>query len=329
MFHSIADLHCDLLCYLQGNPSHSAHDLAPRCGIPQLRKGNVKLQTLAIFAETGPTSLQRGMAQLNIYQLLPVYYSEHFVHAQFPDEQLNLLDSDKISLRIAFEGASTFCDEQEPIEDGLHRIKKIIFDVAKPLYISLTWNTENRFGGGAHTKIGLKEDGKRLLDLLHQTRVAVDLSHTSDALACDILNYLDVNQLEVPVMASHSNFRCIRDVPRNLPDEIAKEILNRKGLIGLNFYRSFVGNDPTKDFVQHLEYALKLGAEDQIAFGADFFYEDDLPAAFRHKNELFFPEYGDASCYGKIIQLFKQELGLTNEMVSKLSHRNMIRFMNN
>lgn len=328
MTHPIADLHCDLLCYLQRGAAHSAHDPAPRCSIPQLRQGNVKLQTLAVFTEPGPNSRAQGMAQYDIYQQLPSLYPDHFMHLQGSDEEMKLLSSNKISLLLAFEGASTFCDEKEPIEEGLQRINKIIKTPFKPLYISFTWNFENRFGGGAHSKIGLKEDGKRLLDLLSGTGVAVDLSHTSDELAVGILSYIDSNKLEIPVMASHSNYRSVTDVPRNLPDEIAQEIIARKGIIGLNFYRPFVGQEPSKDFVRHLQHALKIGAHDQIAFGADFFYEEDLPVAHRHYKELFFQEYGDASCYGSLLDLFQRELGLTDDLLLKLSHANMLQFIN-
>lgn len=322
MHYSIADLHCDLLCFLQGNPSRSAYDPIVRCSIPQLRQGHVKMQTMAVFAETAPDSLAKGMAQLNIYQLLPTYYPKDFRHATYP-----LQNSDKIALMLAFEGASTFCDEQEPIKKGLKRIQGIINSPIKPLYISLTWNQENRFGGGAHTDVGLKGDGRCLLDLLHATGVAIDLSHASDALAEDILCHIDKYKLQIPMMASHSNYRSVMDVPRNLPDALVQEIARRKGVIGLNFYRPFVGVDAERDLVRHLQRALELGGEDSIAFGADFFYDGDLPTSSKRQGELFFQEYGNASCYPKIMELFQTELGLSGEMLEKLSHGNVMRFI--
>ena len=72
-------------------------------------------------------------------------------------------------------------------------------------------------------------------------KIAIDLSHTSDFLAHDILNYIDKMGLNVRTIASHSNFRKIAEVVRNLTDEIAKEILKRGGVIGFNLFKSFVG----------------------------------------------------------------------------------------
>lgn len=317
----IADLHCDLLCYLEGDTANSAHDARARCSIPQLKKGNVKFQTLAIFAELGPETLRKGLAQFEIFCRLPELYPEHFIHAMSPS-----LSEDKITLQVAFEGASTFCSESEPIDKGLERLIKLI-NRAKPLYISLTWNEENRFGGGAHSTVGLKEDGQRLLEALHNTGVAVDLSHTSDALAWGILNHIDKKKLHIKVLASHSNYRSITDVPRNLPDELVKEILYRKGLIGINIYKKFIG-ESYLDVIKHLEHGLKLGGEDHIALGTDFFFDGDLPPAYQHAEEtLFFPELSDASCYGTLLDAFRTHLGLSEAAIQKIAHRNVTRFL--
>lgn len=318
---SIADLHCDLLCYLERDSKRTAYDRDVRCAIPQLHAGGVKLQTLAIFSEPGPDCVQRGMAQVKLYQNLPVLYPKDFIH-------YNGHESSHISLLMAFEGASTFCDDIEPLENGLDRLQEVIKCGMRPLYISLTWNLENRFGGGAHTNVGLKPEGKRLLDLMNEHRIAVDLSHTSDALANDILNYIVKEGLTLDVIASHSNARTILDVPRNLPDDIAKEIFRRGGLVGLNLYKFFIGSEPDVYLLRHLEHWLQLGGAENIVFGADFFYGKDVPSLLRHSHEenLFFEEYPDASCYGRLLSLFEKGLGLSQEQLRKIGYENMSHF---
>lgn len=67
------------------------------------------------------------------------------------------------------------------------------------------------------------------------------------------------------MVASHSNFRAISPVVRNLPDEIAKEILRRKGLIGFVLYRDFIGAEDPYNLVRQFEYVLKLGAKSKVA----------------------------------------------------------------
>jgi membrane dipeptidase len=321
MSYPIADLHCDLLSYLEKG-MRTPYDSVVRCSVSQLRAGKVKYQVLAVFAETGLNSVKHGLAQLAIYKNLPALYPKVFSHS----EKLQAKQSNKIPVLMAFEGASAFCAEDEPIEVGLQRLKSIIKEIAKPVYISLTWNTENRFGGGTLTTTGLKEDGKRLLEELHQQGIAIDLSHASDALAYDILNYMDQQQLDLPIVASHSNSRVVHPVPRNLPDDIAQEIFHRNGLIGLNFYRPFVGADESF-FVKHLAHWIALGGKKHVCFGADFFYEQDFTLAFGHGvKDLFFPHFQDASCYSRLLSLFHKELHLSEDELEGLASKNLLRF---
>lgn len=323
MSFEIADLHCDLLCYLEGQPTRTARDASVRCSIPQLKEGHVQWQTLAVFAETGSESVRHGMQQVAVYRDLPSQYPQDFAYAESAGSSASL-----IKLFIAFESASTFCDEQESLQTGLNRLRSISHAVGKPLYISLTWNMENRFGGGAATKIGLKADGKHLLEELHQQKIAVDLSHTSDALAYDILNYLDQKQLDVPILASHSNSRSVISVPRNLPDELASEIFRLEGLIGLNLYRPFIGIESPLQVAEHVEHWLKLGGENSICMGADFFFGEDLPLASRPADGvLFYPEYGNASCYPFLLSFLGTRLGLQPGQLEKLARRNFMNYM--
>lgn len=316
MIFPIIDLHCDLLFYLEGNGQRTPYDLAARCAIPQLRQGDVKVQTLAIFTQTELHSVQKGLHQIRLYQELPLRCPKDFTHYS---AQWNM-QSSAIAILMAFENASGFCGEGEPFHEGIKRLNHIIKNVGKPLYISLTWNAENRFGGGALAQAGLKEDGKRLLEELHQKKIAVDLSHASDALAYDIIDYIEAHRLDIPLIASHSNSRAIAFVPRNLPNELAQEIFRRGGIIGLNLYHLFIGE--SEDFIpKHIAHWLELGGEDHIALGTDFFYEADLPS-LRHGKDVFFPNYQDASCYGKLLHSLQKELRLNSTIIEKFAHKN-------
>ena len=66
----IIDLHCDLLCYLERDPSRTPFDAQVRCSIPQLQQGNVKLQVMAAFADTGKSSSIVGKRQIKICEFL-------------------------------------------------------------------------------------------------------------------------------------------------------------------------------------------------------------------------------------------------------------------
>jgi len=298
----IFDLHGDLLLYLAKDSQRTAMDPEVRCSLPQLKAGNVEFQVLPIATVSG---IVEETAQLIAYLNL---------EKQCPDF---------VARALAVENASGFCCEDEPLEQGLKRLDAWNAQGGPIFYISFTWNHENRFGGGAHTAVGLKPDGKVLLEHLHKRGMAVDLSHTSDALAHDIFNHIDAKGLDIPVIASHSNFRAICDVARNLPDELAKEVIARGGLLGMNVVRKFVGPNRVY-FAKQLEHGLKLGAENHLCLGADFFCMEDLPPELQVPPEVgWFPGYDDASCYPALIQLWEEQLKLGPEVIKKICSINV------
>lgn len=321
----IADLHCDLLLYLENGSERSAYDPVSRCSISQMRQGNVRLQTLPIFTETALGSTERGLQQNAIFQTLPILYPNDFQILQCEEDFDCYVN--KILIIKSIENASGFCEEHEPLQRGLSRLKDWMNE-GLIAYISLTWNTENRFGGGIHTNIGLKEDGRSLLKTMDGRNIALDLSHASDRLAFDLLEFIDKHNLSIPVIASHSNCRQVQDIPRNLPDSLIKEIIHRKGVIGFNFLKPFLGPAHPQSICKHLDHALKLHGENHICFGADFFFEDDIPIANRRKpGEYFFDEFGHSGMFSNVLNYWKDELKISQALSNKIAFENVKTFL--
>ncbi|WP_306595839.1 dipeptidase [Chryseobacterium sp. WLY505] len=191
--------------------------------------------------------------------------------------------------------------------------------------MGITHHTENRFGGGNNSDVGLKDDGKVLLDYVSEKNIAIDLAHTSDQLAYGILTYIDQRNYKIPILASHSNYRKVHDKKRNLPDELAKEVIKRKGLIGLNFIRNCVDEKNPEILYEHIQYGLDLGGEDAIAYGADFFFCKNHPDKSRHP--FFFEGYDDASAFNAINTEIEKRF--SSELVEKISHKNALNFIEN
>lgn len=313
----IADLHCDLLSYLAQDDTRNVLHEEARCSLPQLRRGGVSFQTLAIFTDTGKKSVASAEKQFTIFRTLPKLYPDDFASLN----ELKMPEPNgKVHIAAAIENASGLCNETEPLEGCFTRFDQYRKTAGPILYISLTWNHENRFGGGNLTKVGLKPDGEHLLEYLAGQQIAIDLSHTSDALAHDILNTIDKKGLQIIPIASHSNFRAIADQPRNLSDEIAKEIIRRKGVIGLNFFKPFVGKHFPEDFTRQVDYARSLGALDQYCFGADFFYDKDLPASL-YPFPFYYEPYSDAGCYPQFVTYLNEVF--TKQEIEKIAFKNL------
>jgi membrane dipeptidase len=326
MKHPVIDLHCDLLAHLEDMPTPDPFKRdGIGCSFPALAEGNVKLQVMAIFTATEKGSTLLAVKQSEIFASFLSKYSDHCYLVNDAKTLNQIETSSKLGMVAAIENASGFCEEDEPLEAGFKRLEQIITNTKRILYIGLTRHAENRFGGGNNSSAGLKEDGEKLLQYLSGRKIAIDFSHTSDALAQDILDYISTHKLDLPILASHSNYREVFSHLRNLPDHLAKEIINRGGLIGVNFLRAFVNNDDPNVLYEHINHGLKLGGKNSICFGADYFSTGTHPD--RSREPFYFKEHKDSGCYPAIIENIITQV--SPDVVNNISYYNVKRFILN
>lgn len=313
------DLHCDLLYYLlQANSKHDDKQLG--CSLPYLKEGNVKLQVMAIYSATGKNSITEGIRQSELFADLLNTDDFFLFNTQ---NYSNNENENRVGVLASIENASTFCEEDSDLETGFKNLETIINNTQKVFYIGITHHSENRFGGGNNSEAGLKEDGKILIDYIADKKIAIDLAHTSDQLAYDILNYTDQKNYKIPILASHSNYRNVYKNNRNLPDELVNEVIKRKGLIGLNFIKDYIDHHHPERLYEHIQYALSLGAEDCIAYGGDFFFDKEHPDKSRYP--FFFDEFKDAKAYNSINKKLSEDFSV--ELMEKVSHKNALDFI--
>ncbi|MFN4000289.1 dipeptidase [Algoriphagus sp.] len=325
MTYPIADLHCDLLSFLAAVPGADAFskDQIP-CAFPWLQEGEVKMQVMAIFTNVDQSSMKMAGMQAEIfYDLLR---KEEKTVAMFDSDFLkNHTSDDRIGIIASVENAAGFGHEKATWPEIYKQFDRMLATVGQLAYISLTHHTENRFGGGNYTEgIGLKEDGKRLLDYMVGKKIPIDLSHTSDLLAEGILNHIDRHNLHIPIIASHSNFRALWDNKRNLTDEFAQEVIKRGGIIGVNFLREFLDQNVPERLFEHILHGNKM-CEDAICFGADFFYTQNFPEESRQP--LYFPLAENAGKYPSILESLSKTLSESH--LKKLAFENVFNFYRN
>ena len=317
----IIDLHCDLLVYLLMNSKASPHTQEMGAGLPYLKAGHVGLQVMAIYTAVEQRSSEYGLAQSAIYGQMLKDYPEDFFQA---DANFEVEKDSRVATVAALESASGICNEEEPLENAFKNLETVLKNVERLFYISLTHHDENRFGGGNYSSVGLKDDGRALLDYMDGKQIAIDLSHTSDELAHDILDYTYKRGLNVPVIASHSNFRDLWDHPRNLTKENAQEIIDRGGLIGMNFLRAFLNETEPNAILDHIKYGMSLeNGASALCFGADFFFTGDFPNPER--DPYYFPNLENATKYQGILDDLRDSL--TEVQKERLAYKNVQDFI--
>ena len=137
--------------------------------------------------------------------------------------------------------------------------------------ITLTWNAANAVGDGADVSNskGITDFGKRVVREMEHNGIVVDISHASDKLFYDVAEIANR-----PFIATHSNSRSVTNHRRNLTDEQFKIIKDRNGIVGINFHRDFLSDNPDSaskyDLLKHIDKFLSLGGESTVCIGTDF-----------------------------------------------------------
>ena len=139
---------------------------------------------------------------------------------------------------------------------------------------SLGWNEKNDLTGSHMTGGGLTDQGREYVREAQRLGMVVDVSHISDEGFYDIMDITDA-----PVIATHSNSRCVFPESRNLTDDMFRQIVKTGGVAGLNLYTGFLGEKPTVDTAcDHIFHFLELDPDGtHIALGGDLDGCDGLP----------------------------------------------------
>ena len=124
-----------------------------------------------------------------------------------------------------------------PDEDEvLARVRRLHAEGVR--YMTITWSIDNPLGhssSGAAPELGLTPLGRRVVRLMNELGIIIDVSHVSDQTFWDIM---DVT--ERPVMASHSSARALADHPRNMRDSMIRAVADAGGAVCVNYYTQFI-----------------------------------------------------------------------------------------
>ena len=158
--------------------------------------------------------------------------------------------------------------------DNIDEIIKI-----KPIYAGLTWNHENKLGGGANTNVGLSTFGKLVAHKLENEGIQLDTAHLSEK------GFLDLASIsERPILCSHTAFDFLCHHCRNLKNYQIKIIEASKGLIGITFVAEFL-KDARKanvnDIVSHIDYFCQNYDYKCLALGTDFCGTNNYPSGIK------------------------------------------------
>lgn len=194
---------------------------------------------------------------------------EHIAFARSVDEVGALGATGKTAALLSIEGPEVIdCDP-----NALESLREQGF-----VMTTLTWNADNILAGWHGSGNGLTNAGRDFVRQAEQVGMAIDVSHLSEAAFWDL-----TRTARKPILASHSNCRALCDVSRNLTDDQLRAIRDCGGVVGLNLYTEFLGeNADFTTLLRHLEHTMDICGENAAILGGDLDGCDTLPKGFSH-----------------------------------------------
>ena len=194
--------------------------------------------------------------------------------------------------------------------------------------VGLTHFGANTWGHGTGTRGGLYADAYPLLDALAATNIALDLTHASDLVFWQLLDYWSG-----PVHASHCNCRALVPGQRHLSDEMIQAIAERGGVIGAVFAEFMLNpeinfDDPAtypqtarrsmSAVVDHIDYICQLvGNCNHVAIGSD------LDGGFGR--EMAPIDYDTIADLQRFLDILERR-GYSTDDIAAIAHGNLSRF---
>lgn len=296
----VFDLHCDTSgelakgLLLRNNNAHIDLDRAAKLG--------GYAQCFACFSTTDKCKNPTDIFEKKLTAILrEIENNSDLIRLAYSAEDIEKnLNSGLMSAILTIEGPAGFGFDPAILED----LFKIGFRIS-----SLGWNEKNLLTGSHVTGGGLTELGAEYVREAQRLGMLVDVSHISDEGFWDIMDITNA-----PIVATHSNSRNIWNVSRNLTDEMFFEICKTGGVVGINLYADFLGDNASLDTVcDHIFHFLELDPSGtHISLGGDLDGVDELPKDF----------IGIESYPAIAQQLIRR--GLNDEMVMNIFWNNAI-----
>lgn len=313
----VFDAHSDFLADITERRIKGERDVFLRKHIPKLKKGGVKALIGVVWVDppydSDPPARMLQILQNSFADLCPL--DDVVFPVKNHREFKNALRSDKIAVVLGFEGLSGL--ESNP--EGIYMLYNM-----GVRHASLTWNEGNAFASGVKSKTlqkGLTTEGKKVVRLIEELGMLLDVSHADEKTFWDIMN-----AASGPIMASHSNSYSLCPVPRNLKDDQIKAIVSTGGIVGINAWPEFVDkNAPSIDrLVDHIDYIVDKAGIDHVAFGFDFtdFLENASVASYEPGSATITPGIGRAEDIPNLISRLSAK-GYTKQDIEKISFLNM------
>jgi membrane dipeptidase len=217
------------------------------------------ISMIAVNVSDAGYSLEQAVRTISSFRAQIAAHPEAFVFVQEPGDIGRAQSSGRMGICFDVEGTLLLGEQVDAI--------RLLYDLGVR-WTAIAYNRANAFGAGCHEAVdnGLTPLGRALVATMDEIGMIKCCSHTGYRTARDVFE-LSAR----PCIFSHSNPRALVDHPRNVPDDLMKELAQTGGVMGITAVGLFLGAErPTVDDVfRHVDYAVNLIGAEHVGLGLD------------------------------------------------------------
>jgi membrane dipeptidase len=220
----IFDSHCDTANVLLDHPFYFIKKKQSHLDMKKVKKGGLKAQIFAIWVNPAYPPNRSIKKALLLYHALEkkIFTPGYGIKVTSTSEMESAIKNNKLACWIFLEGGHI-------IENSIEILDLFYSLGVRGLTLVHTKNTDWADSSGDEPKWnGLNKLGRKIVNRMDELGMVIDISHSSDKTVEDVLE-----ETSKPIMASHSCAKAICNIPRNIPDNLIKEIAERGGYIGI------------------------------------------------------------------------------------------------
>jgi membrane dipeptidase len=223
--------------------------------IARLRAGGVGGQFWSVYVPAtmqGKEAVRATLEQIDVVHRMVAKYPDTLTLARTADDVEQAFKAGKIASMIGMEGGHS-------IDSSLAALR--MMHALGAGYMTLAHSKNVPWADSATDKAilgGLSPFGEQVVREMNRLGMLVDLSHVSADSMADAIRVS-----RAPVIFSHSSARAVCAHPRNVPDEILKQLPANGGVVMVTFVPSFIAPAGGANYME--EYAVFSKLQEQYA----------------------------------------------------------------